>query len=296
VPCRPTCLASGPGTACSTGPCQPGLIPYVPGRARTGPKKRASGRVNGPVPHVHLYGRFCSHSHGHTLLVNNLTRKSVHTHMSLDGMSRLVQFRAAQRKTTSIGRSSRFSSPGPRLSASLHVAVGRFPSGREPVEQCPVVDAPRDVLAEEAVPVLAETVQDLPLRFRASPFEDRKKTNGESESCSHRGGKLPSLLTSRCSPRALCSLGAAGRSRPRSGRRGPSSRAWRISPRTSPERTCSIQFERQQKGWCCLVQKNVTQMIMVMVYARLLAVTNLNRLISNFSVVSHYGWTKTNMM
>jgi hypothetical protein len=55
VPCRPTCLASDPGTACSTGPCQPGPIPYVPGRARTGPKKWASGRVNGPVPHVHLY-------------------------------------------------------------------------------------------------------------------------------------------------------------------------------------------------------------------------------------------------
>jgi hypothetical protein len=54
VLCRPTCLASGPGTACSTGSCQPGPIPYVSGRARTGPKKRASGRVNGPVPHVHL--------------------------------------------------------------------------------------------------------------------------------------------------------------------------------------------------------------------------------------------------
>jgi hypothetical protein len=38
VPCRPTCLASGPGTACSTGPCQPRPIPYVPGQARTGPK------------------------------------------------------------------------------------------------------------------------------------------------------------------------------------------------------------------------------------------------------------------
>jgi hypothetical protein len=42
--------------------------------------------------------------------------------------------------------------------------------------------------------------------------------------------------------------------------------------------------------------KNVTQMVMVMVYARLLALTNLNRLISNFSVVSGYGWTKTNMI
>jgi hypothetical protein len=42
--------------------------------------------------------------------------------------------------------------------------------------------------------------------------------------------------------------------------------------------------------------KNVTQMVMVMVSARLLAVTNLNRLISNFSVVSDYGWTKTNMI
>ena len=54
MPCRPTCLASGPGTACSTGLCQSGPIPYVSGRARTGPKKRASGRVNGPVTHVHL--------------------------------------------------------------------------------------------------------------------------------------------------------------------------------------------------------------------------------------------------
>jgi hypothetical protein len=42
--------------------------------------------------------------------------------------------------------------------------------------------------------------------------------------------------------------------------------------------------------------KNVTQMVMVMVSARLLAVTNLNRLVSNFSVVSDYGWTKTNMI
>jgi hypothetical protein len=42
--------------------------------------------------------------------------------------------------------------------------------------------------------------------------------------------------------------------------------------------------------------KNVTQMVMVMVLARLLSVTNLNRLISNFSVVSDYGWTKTNMI
>jgi hypothetical protein len=42
--------------------------------------------------------------------------------------------------------------------------------------------------------------------------------------------------------------------------------------------------------------KNVTQMVMVMVSARLLAVTNLNRLVSNFSVVFDYGWTKTNMI
>jgi hypothetical protein len=35
--------------------------------------------------------------------------------------------------------------------------------------------------------------------------------------------------------------------------------------------------------------RNVTQMVMVMVYVRLLAV-------SNFSVVSDYGWTKTNMI
>jgi hypothetical protein len=42
--------------------------------------------------------------------------------------------------------------------------------------------------------------------------------------------------------------------------------------------------------------KIVTQMVMVMVSARLLAVTNLNRLVSNFSVVSDYGCTKTNMI
>jgi hypothetical protein len=42
--------------------------------------------------------------------------------------------------------------------------------------------------------------------------------------------------------------------------------------------------------------KNVTQMVMVMVSARLLVVTNLNRLVSNFSVISDYGWTKTNMI
>jgi hypothetical protein len=35
--------------------------------------------------------------------------------------------------------------------------------------------------------------------------------------------------------------------------------------------------------------KNVTQMVMVMVSARLLAVTNLNRLVSNFRAVSDYG-------
>jgi hypothetical protein len=42
--------------------------------------------------------------------------------------------------------------------------------------------------------------------------------------------------------------------------------------------------------------KNVTQMVMVMVLARLLTVTNLNRLVLNFSVVSDYDWTKTNMI
>jgi hypothetical protein len=42
--------------------------------------------------------------------------------------------------------------------------------------------------------------------------------------------------------------------------------------------------------------KNITQMIIVIIYVRLLAVTNLNRLISNFSVVSDYDWTKTNMI
>jgi hypothetical protein len=40
--------------------------------------------------------------------------------------------------------------------------------------------------------------------------------------------------------------------------------------------------------------KNVTQMVMVS--TRLLAVTNLNRLVSNFRVVFDYGWTKTNMI
>jgi hypothetical protein len=38
VPCWPTCLACGPGTACSTGLCQPEPIPHVSGQARTGPK------------------------------------------------------------------------------------------------------------------------------------------------------------------------------------------------------------------------------------------------------------------
>jgi hypothetical protein len=42
--------------------------------------------------------------------------------------------------------------------------------------------------------------------------------------------------------------------------------------------------------------KNVTQMVMVMVSPRLLTVTNLNRLVSNFSVVSDYNWTKTNII
>jgi hypothetical protein len=42
--------------------------------------------------------------------------------------------------------------------------------------------------------------------------------------------------------------------------------------------------------------RNVTQMVMVTVYVRLLAVTKLNRLVSIFSVVSDYGWTKTNMI
>jgi hypothetical protein len=37
-------------------------------------------------------------------------------------------------------------------------------------------------------------------------------------------------------------------------------------------------------------------MVMVMVSARLVAVTNLNSLVSNFSVVSDYGWTKTNII
>nr|ACR34635.1 unknown [Zea mays] len=41
----------------------------------------------------------------------------------------------------------------------------------------------------------------------------------------------------RCSPRALCSPAAAGRSRPTSGRLGQSWRAWRISLRTCQEQT-----------------------------------------------------------
>jgi hypothetical protein len=47
VPCRPTCVASGPGTTWSTGPCPPGSIPYVPGRREPGQKKgpRAGLRV-----------------------------------------------------------------------------------------------------------------------------------------------------------------------------------------------------------------------------------------------------------
>jgi hypothetical protein len=35
--------------------------------------------------------------------------------------------------------------------------------------------------------------------------------------------------------------------------------------------------------------RNVTKMVMIMVYVRLLTVTNLNSLISNFSMVSDYG-------
>jgi hypothetical protein len=56
---------------------------------------------------------------------------------------------------------------------------------------------------------------------------------------------------------------------------------------------------RSRSGWVTWVlfgSKNVTQMVMIMVSARLLAVTNLNRLVSNFSVVSDYDWTKTNMI
>lgn len=41
---------------------------------------------------------------------------------------------------------------------------------------------------------------------------------------------------------------------------------------------------------------NVTQMVIIMVYVWLLAVTNLNRLISIINVVSDYGWIKTNMI
>jgi hypothetical protein len=53
---------------------------------------------------------------------------------------------------------------------------------------------------------------------------------------------------------------------------------------------------RRGKTQVLFGSKNVTQMVMVMIYARLLAVTNLNRLVSNFSAVSDYGWTKTNMI
>jgi hypothetical protein len=40
----------------------------------------------------------------------------------------------------------------------------------------------------------------------------------------------------------------------------------------------------------------VTQMVMVTIYARLLVVTNLNRFVSIFSVVSDYSYTKTNII
>jgi hypothetical protein len=46
--------------------------------------------------------------------------------------------------------------------------------------------------------------------------------------------------------------------------------------------------------WVLFGSRNVTEMVMV--YVRLLAVTNLNRLVSIFSVVSDYGWTKTNII
>jgi hypothetical protein len=37
-------------------------------------------------------------------------------------------------------------------------------------------------------------------------------------------------------------------------------------------------------------------MIMIMVYTRVSVVTSLNKPVSNFSVISYYGWTKTNMI
>jgi hypothetical protein len=51
-----------------------------------------------------------------------------------------------------------------------------------------------------------------------------------------------------------------------------------------------------KKTWVLFGSRNVTQMVMVTVYVRLLPVINLNRLVSNFSVISDYGWTKTNMI
>jgi hypothetical protein len=41
--------------------------------------------------------------------------------------------------------------------------------------------------------------------------------------------------------------------------------------------------------WVLFGSRNVAQMVMVMIYTRLLAVTNLNRLVLIFSVVSDYG-------
>jgi hypothetical protein len=42
--------------------------------------------------------------------------------------------------------------------------------------------------------------------------------------------------------------------------------------------------------------RNVTQRVMIMVYIRLPSVTSLNSPVSNFSIVSDYSGTKTNMI
>jgi hypothetical protein len=61
-----------------------------------------------------------------------------------------------------------------------------------------------------------------------------------------------------------------------------------------PTITCRMFIVAVIRIWVLFGSRNVTQMVMV--YVRLLAVTNLNRLVSIFSVVFDYSWTKTNMI